>query len=188
MTDQFSFGVTVRYAQETLDMLEMQGVMVDLGTFYRTGLGSTRFAVVISNFGGDVAPSGTVTLGDGRTVNSFQSYSVPTVFKLGLALEPVETEEHRLTTSIQLGHPNDNAEHIRLGAEYSWRDLFALRGGIKRTIGQPLFGEDATSDENFTLGAGVSVRAAMATIRLDYAFVGYYRLGSVHRISLGMGL
>ena len=31
MTDQFSFGGTVRYIEETLDKLKMRGIMIDLG-------------------------------------------------------------------------------------------------------------------------------------------------------------
>ncbi|MCB9250238.1 MAG: hypothetical protein H6613_17645 [Ignavibacteriales bacterium] len=44
MTEQFSFGASIRYIEETLDKLKMRGVMVDLGTYYWTGLGTTRFA------------------------------------------------------------------------------------------------------------------------------------------------
>ncbi|MBI5726416.1 MAG: PorV/PorQ family protein, partial [Ignavibacteriales bacterium] len=62
MTEQFSFGGTVRYMEETLDKLKMRGVMIDLGTYYWTGLGSSRFAVVVSNFGNDLAPDGSVVL------------------------------------------------------------------------------------------------------------------------------
>ena len=40
MTDQFSFGATVKYVEETLDVLKMRSVMVDIGTWYWTGLGS----------------------------------------------------------------------------------------------------------------------------------------------------
>ncbi|MBI4811756.1 MAG: PorV/PorQ family protein [Ignavibacteriales bacterium] len=89
MTDQFSFGVTIRYVEETLVMIKMRGTMVDLGTYYWTGLGSARFAVVISNFGGDVSPSGEVTLYDGTKVGSFQSFSPPTQFKIGFAMEEI---------------------------------------------------------------------------------------------------
>ena len=184
MTDQFSFGATVRYAEETLDVLKMRSVMVDLGTYYWTGLGNARFAVVISNFGSDVAPSGKVTRIDGTSVDAFQSFSLPTVFKLGLAMDPVQTEDQRLTVSVQLNHPNDNAENLRLGAEYAWQNVFFLRGGAKRTIGQPLFGADATSEESFMLGAGVRLATAVSTIGADYAFASFGRLGSVHRISV----
>ncbi len=184
MTEQFSFGATVRYVEETLDVLKMRSVMVDLGTCYWTGLGSTRFAVVISNFGADVAPKGTVTEYSGQTTSTFQSFSLPTVFRLGLAFEPIEGDEHRLTTSVQLNHPNDNSEHLRFGAEYAWRDLLFLRTGLKRTIGQKLIGEDATSEESFAAGAGIKVPVLSTVVTADYAFVQFNRLGAVHRISV----
>lgn len=184
MTDQFSFGATIRYVEETLDVLKMRSVMVDLGTYYWTGLGSTRFAVVISNFGADVAPRGTVTQLSGETISSFQSFSLPTLFKIGVAFDPVETDDHRLTASVQLNHPNDNAENLRLGAEYSFQNTFFVRAGIKRTIGQRLLAGDATSEESFALGAGVRVPTGISTVEADYAFANFVRLGSVHRISL----
>jgi Type IX secretion system protein PorV len=186
MTDQFSFGATVRYAEETLDVLKMRSVMVDLGTYYKTGLGSTRFAVVISNFGADVKPAGTVTLLSGASTGTFQSFSLPTVFKLGVALEPIQDENSRLTTSIQLNHPNDNSEHIRLGLEYAWQETFFVRGGVKRTIGQPLFSTDATSEEDLSFGAGVRVPLGITFVNADYAYSDFHRLGTVHRISLSV--
>ncbi len=184
MTDQFSFGATVRYVEETLDVLKMRSVMVDLGTYYWTGLGSARFAVVISNFGSDVAPKGTVTQFNGTPVSSFQSFTLPTVFKLGFAIDPVLNDEQRLTTSIQLTHPNDNAENLRLGAEYGWQNTLFLRGGLKRTIGQRFLGADETSEESFTLGAGFRLQTSITTIEADYAYANFNVLGSVHRISV----
>ncbi|MER3523020.1 MAG: hypothetical protein C4326_02880 [Ignavibacteria bacterium] len=185
MTEQFSFGATLRYVEETLDVLKMRSVMIDLGTLYWTGLGSTRFAVTISNFGADVKPKGTVTLANGGTINDFQSFSLPTIFKLGIAMEMIEDDNSRLTTSFQLNHPNDNSEHFRLGVEYAFRNTFYLRGGLKRTIGQKLFGRDETSPEDFTLGAGFAVDvSAVSRVSADYAFARFNDLGSVHRFSL----
>ncbi len=184
MTDQFSFGATVRYVEETLDVLKMRSVMVDLGTYYWTGIGNTRFAVVIANFGADVAPKGTVTQLSGAEVSTFQSFSLPTVFKLGFAFDPVSTENERVTTSVQLNHPNDNAENVRFGAEFAWQNTLFLRGGIKRTIGQRFLGADETSEEDFTLGAGFSLKTSLAGVAADYAFSNYNRLGSIHRISV----
>lgn len=186
MTDQFSFGATIRYAEETLDVLKMRSVMVDLGTWYWTGLGSTRFAVVISNFGADVAPKGTVTPFNGVPVTGFQSFSLPTVFRLGIAGDPVVTDDHKVTASLQLNHPNDNAEHLRLGLEYSFRNTLFLRAGVKRTIGQQLLGEDATSEENVTFGAGVLIPLGFSVAGADYAYANFNRLGSVHRLSVSM--
>jgi hypothetical protein len=186
MTDQFSFGATIRYAEETLDVLKMRSLMVDLGTWYWTGLGSTRFAVVISNFGADVAPQGTVMPFNGVAVSDFQSFSLPTVFRLGIATDPVATDDHLVTASLQLNHPNDNAEHIRLGVEYSFRKTLFLRAGAKRTIGQQLLGEDETSEENVTFGAGVLIPLGFSIAGADYAFANFNRLGSVHRLTVSM--
>lgn len=184
MTEQFSFGATVRYAEETLDILKMRSVMVDLGTYYWTGLGTARFAVVITNFGADVAPRGTATLTDGSTVSEYQPFSLPTIFKLGFAMEPLLTDEHRLTTSIQLNHPNDNAENVRIGVEYGWENTLFLRGGVKRTIGQRLLGADETSEESFMAGVGFRVATGFSTVQADYAYAHFELLGAIHRFSV----
>jgi hypothetical protein len=189
MTDQFSVGATVRYVEETLDILKMRSVMVDLGTYYWTGLGSARFAVVITNFGADVSPVGSLAERTGMQDTSgqgYQSFSLPTVFKLGFAMEPWTTDNQRVTASIQLNHPNDNAEHVRLGLEYAWQNTFFLRAGAKRTIGQRLLGEDETSAESYTVGTGFRLETGLTTVQADYAYADFGRLGAIHRISLSL--
>ncbi len=186
MTDQFSFGATVRYVRETIDVLHMDGILIDLGTFYYMGLGSSRFAVVVSNFGANVHPTGTVTRSDGTTVNSFQSFSPPTMFRLGYAFEPWQDEHNRLTASVQLNHPNDNAENIRFGAEYEFDRTFFLRLGVKRTIGESLFGRASSTAEDYTAGVGVFVPLGITDASLDYAFANFNDLGVVHRITVAI--
>lgn len=178
MTEQFSFGATVRYFEETLDKLKMRGVLVDLGTFYWTGLGTTRFAVTISNFGNELSPDGKVVLFGGRENEKWQSFSPPTMFRIGFAFEPYETEEHRITTSIQLNHPNDNSENVSTGFEYSWNNMFFVRGGYKFNV----------EEQDLTFGAGVNMDLDFAAFTLDYSFVNFERLGSAHRFSIILGL
>jgi len=186
MTDQFSFGATLRYVRETIDVLHMDGVLVDLGTFYSLGLGTSRFAVVVSNFGANVHPTGIVTREDGTTVNNFQSFSPPTMFRLGYAMEPWLDDDNRLTVSIELNHPNDNAENLSVGTEYGYERMFFIRLGAKRTVGEPLLGAPVSSAENFTAGAGVLIPLGVTTASLDYAFANYGDLGAVHRITVAV--
>ncbi len=178
MTEQFSFGGTVRYIEETLDKLKMRGVMIDLGTYYWTGLGSTRFAVTVSNFGNNLAPDGEVILVGKRSKSDWQSFSPPTVFRIGFAFEPYRSDDHEVTTSVQLNHPNDNSENVSLGAEYKFRKFFFLRGGYKFNV----------EEQNYTFGAGVNVPLSIADVSVDYAFANYTRLGSAHRFSIILGL
>lgn len=176
MTDRFSFGVTVKYIDETLADLSMHGVLIDLGTYYWTGIGSTRFAVSVSNFGGQMAPSGSVELVDGTSVSSFQSFSPPTIFRIGFAFEPYQDKENRITASAQLNHPADNSENLAAGAEYSYESMFFLRGGYKINV----------SEQSYSVGAGVRADMKFAMVSFDYAFTPYQRLGDVHRFSLEM--
>jgi long-subunit fatty acid transport protein len=178
MTDQFSFGGTVKYVEETLDKLSMRGIMIDLGTYYKTGLGSTRFAVVVSNFGAELAPDGEVVLVGNREQSEWQSFAPPTIFRIGFAFEPIESEENILTTAIQLNHPNDNSENVSLGAEYSWRKILYLRAGYKFNV----------DEQNYTVGAGVNVPISIAQFNFDYAYSNFVRLGSAHRFSIILGL
>jgi long-subunit fatty acid transport protein len=178
MTDQFSFGGTIRYIEESLDKLKMRGIMIDLGTYYWTGLGSSRFAVTVTNFGNDLAPDGEVVLVGNRTKSDWQSFSPPTMFRIGFALEPYEDDQNKITTSIQLNHPNDNSENLSLGIEYVWNKMFFARGGYKINV----------DEQNYSFGAGVNVPISIANLSVDYAFANFTRLGSAHRFSITLGL
>jgi hypothetical protein len=186
MTDQFNFGVTVKYVRESIADLHTGAVLIDLGTFYKMGIGSSRFSVVVTNFGGNVRPQGTAVNGKGVDVTTFQDFSPPTMFRLGYAFEPLETEDNRITASVQLNHPNDNAENIRLGFEYEYAAMFFLRGGVKRTIGEPMFGKATSTAEDLSFGAGVRFPMGFTTANVDYAFTNFNELGFVHRISVAL--
>lgn len=177
MTDKFSFGGTVKYIEETLDKLKMRGVMIDLGTYYWTGLGSTRFAVTVSNFGNQLAPDGEIILIGKRKKSEWQSFSPPTIFRIGFAFEPIESDEHKITTAFQLNHPNDNSENLSAGFEYSWNRTFFLRGGYKFNV----------DEQNISFGAGIFIPVNFANFTLDYAYSEFTRLGSAHRFSLILG-
>ena len=78
------------------------------------------------------------------------------MFRLGYAVEPWLDAQNRLTVSVQLNHPNDNAENICRGAEYAYDRMFFVRVGVKRTVGESLLGASTSSAEDFAAGAGVS--------------------------------
>ena len=177
MTDQFSFGGTVRYIEETLDKLKMRGVMIDLGTYYWTGLGTTRFAVTVSNFGNQLAPDGKVVLIGKREKSDWQSFSPPTIFRIGFAFEPYQDDDNKLTTAIQLNHPNDNSENVATGLEYSWRNIVYLRGGYLFNV----------EEQNYSFGFGVHVPISIAMCSVDYSFTNFTKLGNSQRFSIILG-
>jgi len=176
LTEQFSFGFTLRYVEETLAELKMHGYMFDLGTYYWTGLSNSRFAVTISNFGPQVTPSGSVALAGGGTLDQFQSFPTPTIFRIGFAMDPIDNKTNKLTTSIQLNHPNDNAENFNVGVEYSYRNMFFVRGGYKFNV----------ESENYSGGIGVRVPISIALASVDYSIANFKDLGFTLRIRVNL--
>lgn len=173
MTDRFSFGVTLKYMDETLAELHARNVFVDFGTYYRTGFGNSRFAVAVTNFGTNIEPSGTVTFRDGTSTDRFQDFSPPTIFRVGFATEVIDNDAHKMTTALQLNHPNDNAENVSAGVEYWWNKTLALRSGYRLNA----------DEQSFTFGAGVAIPLARFHLNLDFAYSDFGRLGNATRLA-----
>ena len=180
LTEYFSFGMSIKYAQENLDDLKMRGALIDLGTLYQTDFYDTRFAISMSNFGGRVRPGGTFkyTTGSGEIIDkSYQSFSPPTVFRISAAFDPINSGNNRVTWVTQLNHPTDNAENIAVGAEYGYQGFFFLRGGylLNSTV------------ENFSIGAGLKFDIDRFTGSFDFAYTDMKELGGTNVFSVVLG-
>ncbi len=182
MTDRFSVGVTLKYIDENLGGLHARNVFVDFGTFFWTGFGSSRFAVAVTNFGTNVEPKGSITLNDDTKLDSdsddfsFQDFSPPTIFRIGFATEIIDNSSHKITTSVQLNHLNDNAENFNIGFEYWWNSLVALRGGYRANV----------DEESFTFGGGFSLPLNIVHLDLDVSYTNFGRLGNASRLSASL--
>jgi hypothetical protein len=176
LTDYFSYGVTLKYVNEQLAEYMAHTGVVDLGFLYRTDFKDLSFAVAMQSFGtnsklkGDYEPDGLnskpVTLG---------SYPAPTLFKLGVSMIPWKTDDKSLTTTIQLNHPNDNAENIRIGLEFEYKKLLYLRAGYKINVDDQVYP---------TAGVGVRAHIGKHPLHIDYAVDPTRYLGWIHRFGL----
>ena len=50
---------------------------------------------------------------------------------MGLAYQPINTEDHSITLALDALHPSDDYESINAGAEYTFMNTFSVRGGYK---------------------------------------------------------
>jgi len=170
LTDFFSFGATGKYAQESLENLRMRGFLIDLGTYYQTNFKGTRFAVTLSNFGQQVRPGGSYTYTNpaGELIpKSYQSFSPPTVFRIGAAAEIMNSGAKLWLASVQLDHPTDNAESFSLGTEYNFNQYLYLRGGYKLN----------NDTQSYSLGIGLKLNLLSSDGSFDYAFSSVGDLG-----------
>ena len=179
LTDFFRFGLTARYVREQLDNFQAQTVVLDLGFLYRTDFKELSFSVLLQNFGLNSVLNGEFDFQEAffPKHRNLESYPAPTLFKLGVSMVPWRSEsgDQSITTYLQLNHPNDNSENIRIGAEYEFNSLLFLRLGYKINV----------SDQNFpTAGLGLRMRMGRHPLILDYAVDPTTYLGVIHRIGL----
>ncbi|MGZ5242655.1 MAG: PorV/PorQ family protein [Bacteroidia bacterium] len=182
LTDNFSFGLTGKYAYEGIAGISTHNVLFDLGLQYYVGWQDIRFSVGLNNFGVNVQPTGEIkilSLRGEEEKNSFESFSAPALFRVGVAKDFINKNNHLLTTAIQLNHPTDNNETFGLGAEYSFKKRFYARTGYE-------FGQDENGWPS--LGAGVKWQRYFGNLSLDYSINNKNNLGNIHRITLGVSL
>ncbi len=163
LTERFSTGLSVRYVQSYLEEESAWGVSGDVGTLYDTGFKTIKMGMCISNFGPDM-------------IYITESFPLPMNFKVGVSFEPIHGGMHHLVVDIEGHHPNHNVEQGIVGGEYSFRNMFFLRGGYKINY-------DA---ETWSTGIGFALPLGGTIIKVDAAYTDFGFLTDIKRISLGM--
>jgi hypothetical protein len=164
LTDKFSVGGTVSLVHGSLDDLGSDAISFDLGTIYDTGFRSLRIGMAIFNMGTELS-----YLPDG------ESSKLPITFRVGAAIDVVQSTESRLTVAGDFSHPPDNVERMNLGGEYGFKDFFFMRGGYN-------FSSDS---ETWTGGVGVQFPTSLSSeTKFDYSYTNLSDLGGTHRFSL----
>jgi hypothetical protein len=186
ISDKFSVGGQIKYAYQDLgsadvliqtvekadtlqDEKNQEGtIALDFGTIYYTGFKDLRLAMSFRNFASSVK-------------YAYESYELPLTFKVGLAMNVLslmgpEDGIHSLEVAVDAVRPRDYTERIHLGAEYWFKDLFAIRAGYK-------FNYD---EGGFSAGLGLNPSISGLNFKFDYAYTSFGEIfGSVQRISFG---
>jgi hypothetical protein len=176
ITDKLSIGGNVKYIKESIAEVSMSNWALDFGTVYYTGFRSLRVAMTARNFGPDVTMTGYTEEYQAEPMD----VKMPIDFRLGVAMDffDYEGSNNLLTLSLEFDHPNDGPEKINFGTEYSFQNIFFVRGGYK-------FNYD---EEGLVLGAGLKYDISGFTGRFNYAYVDFGNLNKVHMIQLGISL
>ena len=181
LTDKFAFGVNLKGVYENFDVekIKATGVALDLGTLYYTGLRSLRMGMSLLHFGPDMTPTGSFKEFSGDAPEElkeidekFMPYAMPLTFRLGFAMEVLETENSRLTAAIDWLHPSDNLERGSFGLEYFFNEMLYLRTGY-----------ETFRDDKGGISGGCGI--VVGGLKVDYSFTDHGYLPDVHRISVG---
>lgn len=192
LSDRFSVGVQLTYLQETIWHSSLSTFGLNVGTIYRVSENGLRLGASISNFGLQAGYSGrdlriqydldARKYGDNSALPGevvTQDFSLPVLFRVGMSLPYKFHHNHQILLAVDAFHPNDNTESMSLGAEWSFLNAFALRGGY-----QNFFLKD--SEVGLTAGAGLHYDFQGFVFRFDYSWADYGRLENAQRFSLGL--
>ncbi|MEQ9186271.1 MAG: PorV/PorQ family protein [Cryomorphaceae bacterium] len=176
LSDRFSFGANLKMIHERLAQFTNTTAAVDLGFLYTTDVKDLKFGIVVQNFGGNsILRDGNISESYNRQNVSLDQFSVPTIFRLGASFKPIELEDQSVMFAMQLEHPNDNSENIRLGVEYEYMRTVFVRLGYKLNV----------AGENLpTLGIGYKTRLGRNTVNVNYAVNPTLYLGTLHLFGL----
>jgi hypothetical protein len=181
-TDRVRFGATAQFVNETVAQARARGVAFDFGFQYETGFNGLTFGFAMKNFGTTMSFSGSdfeinVPIPDAepsasnRTLGaSSSSFEMPSYFQIGASynlLQPGATNSNNaLKVLTAFSSNNFTPDEFRGGAEYMYRDRFALRAGYNSRV------SDTSGDiyNGFSWGAGLNLKlGGDSRLRFDYA-------------------
>lgn len=162
LTDQFSLGANAKFVQQKIWNESATGFAVDLGMLFRTKFKNLRIGMSITNFGTDMKMSGddlrqAIDIDQGINGNNDRlegylgtdSWPMPLLFKVGLAIDALDIEHHKIEFAVDAKHPSDNSESLDLGLEYAFNDLVFFRGGYRSLLASQI------EDQGITAGFGL---------------------------------
>lgn len=165
--DRVTLAGTGKFIYQKIDEFSSDALAADLGLIYRFKDGRTTFGVAATNLGFQLSG-----------LSTENKDPLPIIARAGLSHR---LRELPVTASGEVSYPTDNKLFGSIGLEFSKADFpLALRAGYS-TFGENYkTGGDKDNTAGFAFGAGF----ALGHVAIDYAFVPYADLGSLHRVSL----
>ena len=189
ITNRLRVGVTGKFIREEIYTTFMQSMAFDIGSNFNTSIFGFILGMSVSNLGPEVKFAG-----DGLEFpceeeeapsescqKIVDSFVLPLTFRVGLSNEIIgpesqllQSDDHKFLVAFDAINPIDYTLYGAVGMEYTYDDMFYLRGGTH-------IGHD-TAD--WSVGAGLKIEINNYTFGMDYAYVNYGILNYTNQFGL----
>lgn len=220
-SDRFSAGVTLKFINDRLGTAKANGVAVDFGTNFHASVGSRpiRASFVIQNLGTNLKhsgedlvvgvirepPLGTVDVPQEpqSAVLSTTGWTLPVLFRVGVALDLIAQGNNRLTVLSEFTQPNNTKPGAGAGFEWSMQNIgqrgfsVAARGSYTiqpdnqtndLVLGLPSRESGGTfTSDGLALGGGLEYNRGTTRLGFDYAWKSLGTLGSTNFLTFTVG-
>ncbi len=214
LTDRFTLGITGKWVQEKIQRAVANGIALDVGSTFNTGLLGTRLGMAILNMGPkmqldgpDLAfdrqlddEPGELTAGLNPAANlETLEYDLPLMFRLGVSIDLLggistfmTNDMNRVTALIDIEDANDQVARVGVSLEYAWNEMvyarfgYRVRSKLSDQLGARLSDRHR---ETFELGYGLGLNTIVSgyALQLDYGLADYGDLGTVNQFFLSVG-
>jgi hypothetical protein len=197
-------GATVRVISESIANVKASGLAFDAGIQYITGWNEAeddlKFGLTLKNIGSPMRYSGDGLSfrGNPPASNNYQMtleqrsdrFELPSVMAIGASYDWQLAANHLLTTAVAFYSNSFTHDQYGIGAEYSFKNLFNIRGGY-------VFEKDAAKEENtFTASRGISAGASVEIplgkggkkMGFDYSYRPTHFFDGTHSFGLRLSL
>ncbi len=192
LTDRFSFGIKVKYINETLANATGSAFAIDLGAVFLTTFfdNNFRLAASLSNFGTKVKFSGkdlavTYSIPDNPSNKQVPAdlttleWDIPLLLRFGISNYFINTNNLTLLVAYDILDSRDYNVRHNVGAEVGLYKMVYLRGGYK-------FNYD---EIKYTIGLGLDFNEILNyKLKLDYVYLDYGVFGSLNQFTLSFNL
>jgi hypothetical protein len=204
LTDRVLIGSTIKYIHEQILRVKANGIVLDVGFQYTTGIRGLKFGIVMKNFGPNMAFDGR-DLEEGLKSNNpvaaetptrhyrveLSPFELPTSIDFGISYNLLESEMNNLVFSTTFKNNNFSGNEYQGGAEYSFRNMFFLRGGYTAAISE-FDGFSPKMQKDYlwgpTAGFGLNLGLGNTSLALDYSFTSVSKyFDDVHQFSFRFG-
>ncbi len=173
LSEQFSYGVTLKYAFSKIENVNASAVAFDFGLLYKAPFQEDLyFGFALQNVGQMVS-----------YYNSTKE-SLPLSMRLGVSKQlahlPLEISLSLTDINIDAENEIDRLKRFSIGGEFRLSESLRLRLGYDNKLHQDL----STLQESEFGGLSGGLGIEFGDIRFDYAYSNYTLLGNTHRFGL----
>ncbi|MCC7317700.1 MAG: PorV/PorQ family protein [Bacteroidales bacterium] len=191
-------GFVLKIISESISDISAQGVALDAGIQYVTGLQENiHFGITLKNIGPTMSFSG-----DGLSLRAFvpgqetqftleqrkEAFELPTQLVIGAAYDFLFENDYRFTMAGNFTSNSFTKDQITAGAEFSLKDYLLLRAGYTYEEGMwDNIETDARTNVSKGLSAGLTVQVPMnkekgSAIAIEYSYRDTDHFGGNHTI------
>jgi hypothetical protein len=200
LSDRVNVGATLNIISESIDRVGASGIAIDAGVQYNNvgQINGLSLGVAVKNLGPAMQYDGSglfrtsrpngVDRGSTPLQVVAQKDELPTILEIGLGYSIPFGTKSKFDLSSMFQDNNFLEDVGRFGVEYSYNEMFFLRGGYNLSPDAP---DDAIGEKSYiyglTLGAGVHYERPNISMDLNYAYRDFAFFDGSHVFSIALG-